>query len=78
MQFIPTNDVFHHLCLLLRLHQKKDFVVDLFATKGWAVSRSQIKAWQTKTGGQKQGYREMPREALDDFIAALHEARLVK
>lgn len=80
MQFIPTNDCFHHILLLLRIHKNKDrdFIIELFASRGRDVSKSQIKSWQTKTGQQKTGYREMPREALDDFIEALHDAELIK
>jgi uncharacterized protein YehS (DUF1456 family) len=77
MQFIPTNDVFHHLCLLLQIHKDNEKIIDLFKSKGWDVSRAQIKAWRQKTGRPSSGYREMPREALDDFISALHEAKIV-
>jgi uncharacterized protein YehS (DUF1456 family) len=77
MQFIPTNDAFHHLLLLLRLHKDKDLIVELFASQGVEVSKSKIKAWSTMTGERHPGYREMPREALDAFIKALYERKLV-
>lgn len=77
MQFIPTNDVFHHLLLLMRLHKDKQLIIEIFASEGREVTKSQIKSWATKSGDPKPGYREMPREALDDFIRALHEYRLL-
>lgn len=77
MEFIPTNDVFHHLTLLLRLHKDQDYIISLFAKKGFTVSKSQIKAWRTKTGEIKNGYRPMPRDVLDAFISALHEDKLI-
>ena len=68
MQFIPTNDVFHHLTHLLLIHKDHDLITDMFSSQGIDVSRSKIKAWSTKTGIQRPGYREMPREVLDTFI----------
>jgi uncharacterized protein YehS (DUF1456 family) len=76
MEFIPTNDVFKRLLLLLRLRDK-DEIVALFKTQGLDVTKSQIKAWQTMTGEQHPGYRAMPKEILVKFISALHDARLV-
>ncbi len=78
MQFIPTNDVFHHLLLLLRLHKDKDLIMEIFEAQGVDISKSKIKAWATTSGIQKAGYREMPREALDKFISGLHERQLVE
>ena len=77
MQFIPTNDCFHHLLRLLQIHKDKDLIIDIFGSKGWEISKSKIKAWDTKTGAHVTGYREMPREALDDFIDGLYDRRLV-
>jgi len=78
MQFMPTNDVFHHLILFLRLQKDKDLIIELFKSQGKTVSKSQIKAWRTKTGTKHPGYREMPREMLDAFISALHERELIE
>lgn len=77
MQFIPTNDAFHHICKLLRIHRDKDLLIDIFSRSGWDVTKSKLKAWQTKTGNNP-GYREMPRDALDDFISALYDLKLVE
>ena len=76
MEFIPTNDVFKHLLLLLRILDK-DEIVSLFKTQGVDVTKSQIKAWQTMTGVKNPGFRAMPRETLNKFISALHDAKLV-
>ena len=76
MEFMPTNDVFSHLLVLLRISDK-DFIITLFESQSKTVSKSQIKAWQTKTGGQKKGYRAMPRDMLDAFIAALYAEKLI-
>ncbi len=78
MQFIPTNDVFHHLLLLLRLHKDKDFIIEIFEAQGLHVTKSLIKAWSTTTGRHNKGYREMPRQALDKFISELHQRQLVE
>ena len=77
MEFIPTNDCFKHLLLLLRL-KDKDEIVELFKRQGVDVTKSQIKAWQTMTGQQHPGYRAMPKELLYKFISALHDAKLVQ
>lgn len=76
MQSIATNDCFHHLIKLMRLHKDKELLIDIFGTSGWDVSKSKLKAWQTKTG-DNAGYREMPRDALDDFISELHNRELI-
>lgn len=77
MQFIPTNDCFHHLLRLLQIHKDKELIIDIFDSKGWQISKSKLKAWDTKTGTPSPGYREMPRDALDDFISGLYDRRLV-
>jgi uncharacterized protein YehS (DUF1456 family) len=77
MQFIPTNDVFHHLLLLLQLHKDKELIKEMFEAQNIEISNSKIKAWSTKTGEQKAGYREMPRGALDAFIDELYKRKLV-
>lgn len=78
MEFIPTNDCFHHLILLLRLHLDKKLVIEIFKSQGVTVSNSQIKSWRTKTGKKYPGYRPMPREMLDLFINGLYEYQLVQ
>lgn len=78
MQYIPTNDVFHHLLRLLVIHKDKDLIIELFESQGIEVTKSKIKAWDTKSGKPSPGYREMPRETLDAFIKALYEKRLVE
>lgn len=77
MQFIPTNDVFHHLLNLLQIAKDKELLLDMFEAQGVEMTKSKIKAWATKSGGQKAGYREMPRDALDAFIAELYIRKLV-
>jgi len=77
VQFIPTNDVFHHLTHLLLIHKDHDLITDMFRAQGIEVTRSKIKAWTTKTGKQRQGYREMPREALDAFIDECYKRKFV-
>jgi len=77
MQFIPTNDCFHHLLRLLQIHKEKDLIVEMFSSQGWNVSKSKIRSWDTKTGTPSPGYREMPREALNDFIDELYKRKIV-
>ncbi len=76
MQFIPTNDVFHHLVNFLQLDS--DATVELFNTQNVVVTKSKIKAWKIKTGGQKKGYREMPRDMLDVFIDGVYDAAKIQ
>ena len=77
MQFIPTNDCFHHLLRLLRIHKDKELVIEIFASQGLEVSKSMLRGWETKTGVQVDKYRHMPREALDAFIVGLYQYKLV-
>ena len=78
MQFIPTNDCFSHLTRLMQIHTDKDLLIDIFEVAGWNVTKSKLKAWLTRTGGQNPGYREMPRDALDDFISELYMRKLIQ
>ncbi|MDB6375067.1 DUF1456 family protein [Photorhabdus bodei] len=75
---IATNDVFKELCLMLRIHHDKDYLIELFARKGWEVSRAKIYSWGKKAGGVTRGFRPMPEQALRDFIDALKEEKLVE
>jgi uncharacterized protein YehS (DUF1456 family) len=75
---IPTNDVFKELCLLLRIHRDKEYIITLFAEKGWNVSRAKIQAWSKKSGEYNKDYRPMPEQALRDFIEALKEEKLIE
>ncbi|EYU13419.1 DUF1456 family protein [Photorhabdus aegyptia] len=75
---IATNDVFKELCLMLRIHRDKDYLIELFARKGWDVSRAKIYSWSKKAGGVTRDFRPMPERALRDFIDALKEERLVE
>ncbi|WP_168393715.1 DUF1456 family protein [Erwinia amylovora] len=74
---IPTNDVFKDLCLLLRLHKDKDYIIELFARKGWDVSKSKLHAWGKRAGEYNRDFRPMPEQALRDFIDALKEEKLI-
>ncbi|MCA7012507.1 DUF1456 family protein [Dickeya dadantii] len=67
---MPTNDVFREFCIVLRIHKEKDYIVQLFANKGWDVSKAKIHAWTRKAGAFNPDYRPMPEEALRDFIDA--------
>lgn len=75
--YIPTNDVFHELILLLQIHRDKDYLIGLFARRGWDVTRAKLKAWATRSNSGSPGYRPMPTEALRDFIEVLKEERLI-
>lgn len=77
MQFIPTNDCFHHLLRLLQIHKDKDLLIDIFESQGIEISKSKLKSWDTKTGNPTPSFREMPREALDAFINELYKRKLV-
>lgn len=78
MEFIPTNDCFHHIIRLMQIHKDKDFLLEVFEAAGHDdITKSKIKAWDTKTGAPKAGYREMPREALDDFIDELYKRKII-
>ncbi|WP_042820415.1 DUF1456 family protein [Yersinia wautersii] len=74
---IPTNDVFKEICLLLRIHRDKAYIISLFEKKGWEVSRSKLQAWSKKSGEYNKDYRPMPEQALRDFILALKEEKLI-
>lgn len=79
MQFMPTNDVFHHLLRLLQIHKDKDLLLEIFQNAGVAdISKSKITSWDTKTGKPSRMYREMPREILDKFIDQLYVEKLVE
>lgn len=78
MQFMPTNDIFHHLIHLLQLHKEKGLIIDIFESQKIDITNAKIKAWSTKSGRKKAGYREMPREALDAFIDELYIRKLVQ
>lgn len=78
MEFIPTNDCFHHILRLLQIHKDKELVIEIFETRGWEMTKSKLKAWDTKKVFASPGYREMPKEALDDFIDELYKIKLVK
>lgn len=76
MEFIPTNDAFHHFQRMMGLHKQKDLVQEIFVSRGWDVSKTTIKNWDTKTGGYNERFRSMPRQALDDFIDECYQRRL--
>lgn len=76
LNFMPTNDVFKHLILLLRILDKQE-IIDLFKSEGAIVSKSKIKAWQTMAGKNSPDFRPMPLEMLQKFISALHNAKLI-
>jgi uncharacterized protein YehS (DUF1456 family) len=78
MQFMPTNDVFHHIIRLLQIHKDKDLIIEIFKSAGVEVSKSKLKAWDTKTGRPVPGYREMPKEDLQAFIDELYQRKLVE
>jgi len=78
MQTMATNDVFHHLLNLLRIHKDKDLLVDMFEAQNIEISKSKIKSWATKSGDYKDGFREMPRTALIAFIDELYIRKLVQ
>ncbi|GAA5138571.1 hypothetical protein [Thalassotalea piscium] len=62
---------------MFQLNKDKELIIDILDSKGWDISKSKLKAWETKTGTPGPGYREMPRGALDDFIEGLYDRRLV-
>jgi len=78
MEFIPTNDVFKHLLMLMQIHKDKDLIIEIFEKQGVQdVTKSKIKSWSTKTGTKSPGYRPMPRKALDAFIDGLYSEKLI-
>ncbi|HHQ6539567.1 TPA: DUF1456 family protein [Serratia fonticola] len=74
---IPTNDVFKELCLLLRIHKDKDYLIQLFKDKGWEVTRAKLHAWSKRAGEPTRDFRPMPEKALRDFIDALKDEKLI-
>lgn len=76
MSQIPTNDMFKDLCVLMRIHKDKDYLIELFEQKGWDVSRARLHAWQKRAG--QRDYRPMPEQALRDFIDVLKEEKLLE
>jgi hypothetical protein len=78
MQFVPTNNAFRDVIMLLQIHKDKELIIEIFDSAGIKnVTNSKIKAWQTKAGKKCGMYREMPREAYDAFILELHKRKLV-
>ena len=75
---IPTNDVFHHLLLLMQIHNDKKLILDIFASAGVEVSNSKVQSWRRKTGAYSRHFQAMPRDALEKFIGELHERRLIE
>jgi len=78
MPTMPTNDVFLHLIILLRLHKNNGLITDIFKAQGIDVTNSKIKSWSTKSGKKQEEFRAMPRPALDAFISELHNRKLVQ
>ena len=75
---IPTNDVYHKIIIILQLHKDKDYLIKLFKKAGHEVTKSQLKAWQTKSGNFKAGFRPMPEKVLNDFLSTLIDERLIE
>lgn len=81
---IATNDVFCEVCLLLRIHKDKDYLIELFKSIGWSISKSKLKSWSTRTykgsvtGAVNKDFRPMPEEALRGFLKALSREKLVE
>ena len=38
MQFIPTNDVFHHLIYFLQLREEKELICEIFESQNIEVT----------------------------------------
>ncbi len=74
---IATNDVFQDLCLLLRIHKDKDYLIELFGKAGWEVSRKKIKSWTVRAGPYNPDFRSMPEQALRDFILVLKSEKII-
>lgn len=78
MQTMATNDVFHHLLNLLRIHKEKDLILEMFEAQGIVISKSKLKSWATKSGEYRDGFRPMPLSALKAFIDELYIRKLVQ
>lgn len=76
METITTNEAFHHLVLLLRLHKDQDYLIEIAKKQGVILTKSKIKAWRNKDPDSPD-YRVLPRKLLDKIITALHEEHLV-
>lgn len=77
MQVIPTNDVFHHLILLLRLTKDQELIKEMFRAQGIEATNSKIKSWSTRSGKPNPTFREMPKKNLNAFIDELYKRNLV-
>lgn len=77
IETIETNEVFRELLVLLRLHNDKDYICEMFSKIGYDVSKSKIKSWSTRSDSGRREYRAMPQSILRDFIRQLHAEKLV-
>lgn len=77
VETIPTNDVFKNVVTLLRIHKDRDYLIELFAHQNIVVTRAKLKAWSVKTGTLNKDFRPMPKEALEAFFRALHDAKII-
>ena len=77
IEMIPTNDVFKNLITILRIHRDREYIIDLFARQNIIVTNAKLKSWSTKSGKFNKDFRPMPKEALEAFFRALHDAKIV-
>lgn len=79
LEFVPTNEAFKKLILILRIHKDKEFMMQLFKDGGYnqPVSKAKLKAWQISTGDYNRDFRPMPRSAYDAFIRGLEKAKII-
>ncbi|WP_299496431.1 DUF1456 family protein [uncultured Shewanella sp.] len=77
IETIPTNDVFKNLITILRIHKDREYIIDLFARQNITVTNAKLKSWIVKSGKFNKDFRPMPREALEAFFRALHDAKIV-
>jgi uncharacterized protein YehS (DUF1456 family) len=78
MQTMTTNEVFHHLTIILCLHRDKEFLIEIFKNAGvHDISKAKIDSWRAKSESADK-YREMPRIVLDAFIDELYKMKLVQ
>jgi hypothetical protein len=73
---MTTNEVFHHIVLLLQLHKDRDYLIELFKKGGMVVTNSKIKGWRNKNP-ESPDYRIMPRHVLEKLLMALHNEKLI-
>lgn len=70
---MTNNEIFNHLLFLTGLNRNDEKLIDLFATQGVIVNKSQIRAWRRKV--EHTAARPMPDEVLRSLFRILFDEK---